>query len=85
MGESRQTIELQNVLTDERARLIRFLIARGAGDRAETLYMELCKRVVTSPDPPTPDPLWHVFRVAENMMRELRLARIDGAEHIKRD
>jgi RNA polymerase sigma-70 factor (ECF subfamily) len=63
---------LQRVVLNERARLLRFLIARGAGDDAEDLLQDLWQRVSASPAQPIADPVSYLFRAAENLMRDLR-------------
>jgi RNA polymerase sigma factor (sigma-70 family) len=63
---------LARVLIEERARLLRFLAARGAGDEAEDVLHDLWQRVVDSPVQPIADPLSYLFRAAENLMRDRR-------------
>lgn len=80
MASSRMTGErpattLQSVLLNERARLLRFLAARGAADEAEDLLHELWNRVATAPRQPIGDPMSYLFRAAENMVRDLRRSR----------
>jgi RNA polymerase sigma factor (sigma-70 family) len=61
---------LQRVLIDDRARFLRFLRARGAGDLAEDLLHDLWQRVAASPRQPVADPVTYLFRAAENLMRD---------------
>lgn len=63
---------LQHIVLDERNRLIRFLVARGAGDDAEDLLQILWQRVASPPDHPVTEPLSYIFRAAENLMRDMR-------------
>lgn len=72
MSGEQQTSGLQGVALNERARLLRFLAARGAGDEAEDLFHELWQRVAAVPGQPIADPVSYLFRAAENLMRDLR-------------
>lgn len=72
MVPEEQTNGLQRVVLSERARLLRFLAARGAGDEAEDLFQELWQRVAAGSGQPIADPVSYVFRAAENLMRDLR-------------
>lgn len=65
---------LQRTVIAERARLIRFLAARGAGDEAEDLLHELWEKVATTSQP-IAEPVSYLFRAAENLMRDLRRSR----------
>ena len=63
---------LQRVILNERARLLRFLAARGAGDDAEDVLHDLWQRVAVAPAQPVADPVAYLFRAAENLMRDRR-------------
>jgi RNA polymerase sigma factor (sigma-70 family) len=63
---------LQRVILNERARLLRFLAARGAGDEAEDVLHDLWQRVSVAPGQPVADPVAYLFRAAENLMRDRR-------------
>lgn len=63
---------LQRVILNERPRLLRFLVARGAGSDAEDLMQDLWQRVVAVPGLPIADPVSYLFRAAENLMRDWR-------------
>jgi len=63
---------LQRVILNERARLLRFLAARGAGDEAEDVLHDLWQRVSIAPAQPVADPVAYLFRAAENLMRDRR-------------
>jgi len=63
---------LQAVALNERHRLIRFLVARGAGEDAEDLFQELWQRVARIATEPVADPVSYLFRCAENLMRDVR-------------
>jgi len=70
------TTGLQQVVLNERGRLLRFLVARGAGNEAEDLLQDLWQRVGTSSGQPVADPVPYLFRAAENLMRDLRRSRL---------
>ena len=76
MHSSQPPSGLQRVVLNERARLLRFLAARGAGDEAEDLLHELWQRVAGSPGQPIADPISYLFRSAENLMRDVRRSRL---------
>lgn len=63
---------LQQVAQAERARLLRFLAARGAGVDAEDLFQELWQRAAATPSAPLADPMSYLFRIAENLIRDVR-------------
>jgi RNA polymerase sigma factor (sigma-70 family) len=67
---------LARVLVDERARLLRFLGARGAGDEAEDVLHDLWQRIVATPAQPIADPVAYLFRAAENVMRDRRRSNV---------
>lgn len=67
---------LERVLVNERARLLRFLSARGAGDEAEDVLHDLWQRVIATPLAPIADPISYLFRSAENLMRDRRRSAI---------
>lgn len=75
--EQRDEIDgLQRVVLNERARLLRFLAARGAGDDAEDLLHDLWQRVAAGAGQPISDPVSYLFRAAENLMRDRRRSTI---------
>lgn len=67
---------LQRVLVDERARMLRFLAARGAADEAEDVLHDLWQRLEGRPQQPIADPLSYLFRAAENLMHDRRRSRV---------
>lgn len=71
MTGDQQFSGLQSVVLNERARLLRFFAARGAGDEAEDLFHELWEKVASTPGQPVASPVSYVFRAAENLMRDL--------------
>ncbi|MCW4461041.1 RNA polymerase sigma factor [Sphingomonas sp. BT-65] len=70
---------LQRVILNERARLLRFLAARGAGDEAEDVLHDLWQRVATAPAEPIADTVSYLFRAAENLMRDRRRSSVSRA------
>jgi RNA polymerase sigma-70 factor (ECF subfamily) len=67
---------LQRTVIEERARLIRFLAARGAGDEAEDLLHELWEKVAAATHQPIAEPVSYLFRAAENLMRDVRRSKV---------
>ena len=76
MDTGQHTGGLQIIALQERPRLLRFLVARGAGDDAEDLFQELWQRVSAIPAQPVADPVSYLFRCAENLMRDVRRSAI---------
>jgi RNA polymerase sigma factor (sigma-70 family) len=70
---------LQQVILNERGRLLRFLAARGAGDEAEGVLHDLWQRVAASPSEPIADSVSYLFRAAENLMRDRRRSSMSRA------
>jgi RNA polymerase sigma-70 factor (ECF subfamily) len=73
---------LQAILLANRATLLRFVAARGAGDDAEDLLQELWIKVAAAPTGPIANPLSYLFRAAENLMRDRHRA---SRQAIRRD
>lgn len=59
---------IEGVLLAQRARIIRFLEARGAGDAAEDVFQDLWMRLTERPTGPIADPIPYVMRAANNLM-----------------
>jgi RNA polymerase sigma-70 factor (ECF subfamily) len=59
---------LEAVFLSNRARLLAFLAARGAGDAAEDLLHELWLKVSTGERGPIASPLSYLFRAADTLM-----------------
>lgn len=59
---------LEAVLLANRARLLRFLQAHGAGDAAEDLLQELWLKLSRSKTGPIAQPLSYLYRAANNLM-----------------
>ena len=76
MEREEQIGGLQRVVLNERARLLRFLAARGAGEEAEDLLQELWQRLAAVSNQPVADPVSYLFRAAENLMRDHRRSRV---------
>jgi RNA polymerase sigma-70 factor (ECF subfamily) len=76
MNREQQIDGLQRVILNERGRLLRFLVARGAGDEAEDVLQDLWQRVAALPGQPVADPLSYLFRAAENLMRDRRRSEV---------
>jgi len=59
---------IETVLLANREKLIRFLLARGAGDSAEDLFQELWVQIARSQTGPVAQPLSYLYRAANNLM-----------------
>lgn len=59
---------LEAVLLANRARLLRFLQAHGAGDAAEDLLQELWLKLSRAKTGPVAEPLSYLYRAANNLM-----------------
>lgn len=59
---------LEAVFLEHRARLLRFLVARGAGDAAEDLLQEVWLKIAARPAGPVASPLSYLFRTADLLM-----------------
>lgn len=59
---------IEGVLLANRARIVRFLEVRGAGDAAEDLFQDLWMRLTERLTGPIADPLPYVMRAANNLM-----------------
>lgn len=59
---------LKAVFLENREPLLRFLCARGAGDRAEDLVQDVWLRATASAIGPISNPRAYLFRVANNLM-----------------
>lgn len=67
---------LEAVFMQNRAALLRFLRARGAGDAAEDLLQELWLRASAGASGPIADPLAYLYRAANNLMLDRRRGEI---------
>ena len=59
---------IEAVLLANREKLIRFLVARGAGDSAEDVFQELWVQIARSQTGPVAHPLSYLYRAADNLM-----------------
>ncbi|SNS43563.1 RNA polymerase sigma-70 factor, ECF subfamily [Sphingopyxis indica] len=59
---------IEGVLLANRARIVRFLEVRGAGDAAEDLFQDLWMRLTEKASGPIGEPLAYVMRAANNLM-----------------
>lgn len=68
---------LQAVFLANRAPLLRFLKARGAGDAAEDLLQDLFLKLQSAPpSAPVAEPLSYLYRAADNLMLDRRRSTI---------
>ncbi|HEX8670179.1 MAG TPA: sigma-70 family RNA polymerase sigma factor [Allosphingosinicella sp.] len=70
---------LEQVYLENRALLLRFLRARGAGDAADDLLQELWIRASAAAAGPVRDPLPYLYRTANNLMLDRRRAEMRQA------
>lgn len=68
MTQTPQADGLARAFVEHRERLLRFLLARGAGDAAEDLLHEVWVRISTASTGPVSAPLPYLFRVADLLM-----------------
>ena len=59
---------IEAIFLANRAKLMRFLLARGAGDSAEDLVQEVWLKVSTKTRGPIASPLAYLFRTADTLM-----------------
>src|SRR5262249_7594904 len=70
---------LEAVFLNQRAALLRFLRARGAGEGAEDLLQEMWIRAGAGARGPIADPVAYLYRAANNLMLDRRRAELRGA------
>lgn len=70
---------LEAVFLANRAALLRFLRARGAGDAAEDLLQELWVKAAAGAAGPVAEPLPYLYRAANNLMLDRRRGALRGA------
>lgn len=75
---------LEAVFLEHRGRLLRFLVARGAGDAAEDLVQEVWLKIAARPPGPVASPLSYLFRTADLLMID-RYRATRQAGHRERD
>lgn len=66
---------LEAVFLENRDKLLRFLVAHGAGDAAEDLLQDLWMRLQAVPPGPIGQPLSYLYRAANNLMVDRHRAR----------
>lgn len=78
MQQSQPRTGLEEVFFENRDRLVRFLLARGAGDAAEDLVQEIWLKITLGQTGPISSPLPYLYRIADSLMidrfRSLRQA-----------
>ncbi|MBU1756244.1 MAG: RNA polymerase sigma factor [Alphaproteobacteria bacterium] len=84
MPDEHSNSGLQGVLLDNRERVLRFLVARGAGEDAEDLYHELWLRMGRRPAGPIAAPLSYIFSAANALMID-RYRSVSQARRRERD
>ena len=65
---------LEAILFENRAALLRFLRARGAGEQAEDLVQEVWLRASAQSSGPIANPRSYLFRIAHNLMIDIHRA-----------
>ncbi|HTU09927.1 MAG TPA: sigma-70 family RNA polymerase sigma factor [Allosphingosinicella sp.] len=78
MAKTMTTSGLEAVFLENRAALLRFLRARGAGDHAEDLLQEMWIKASAGASGPIADPLAYLYRAANNLMLDRRRAELRG-------
>lgn len=79
-----ETNGLEAVFLENRDRLLRFFLARGAGDAAEDLLQDLWLKISVSPAGPVASPLSYLFQAANATMID-RHRSISKAQQRNRD
>jgi RNA polymerase sigma-70 factor (ECF subfamily) len=74
MATKMTTSGLEAVLMENRAALLRFLRARGAGEGAEDLLQEMWIKASARASGPIADPLAYLYRAANNLLLDRRRA-----------
>lgn len=69
---------LEAVFMENRAALLRFLRARGAGEGAEDLLQEMWIKVSAGASGPIADPLAYLYRAANNLVLDRHRAALRG-------
>lgn len=68
MSVTRPSSGLEAAYLDNRDRLLRFLLARGAGDAAEDLLQEIWLKITAGKAGPVASPVSYLFRTADTLM-----------------
>ena len=72
MTSDQSTTGLVAILASERAKILRYLVAHGAGDSAEDLLQELSIRLRQQSVGPIGSPLSYIYRAATHLMIDHR-------------
>ncbi|HYD12912.1 MAG TPA: sigma-70 family RNA polymerase sigma factor [Allosphingosinicella sp.] len=78
MATKMTTSGLEAVFMENRAALLRFLRARGAGEGAEDLLQDMWIKASAAASGPIADPLAYLYRAANNLMLDRRRAELRG-------
>lgn len=84
LAENSFSAGLEEAFFAHRDRLLRFLIARGAGDAAEDLLQEIWLKIAARDTGPVSSPLSYLFRTADTLMID-RFRSLSQAERRERD
>jgi RNA polymerase sigma-70 factor (ECF subfamily) len=76
MAKQMTTSGLEAVFMENRAALLRFLRARGAGEGAEDLLQEMWVKASAGASGPIADPLAYLYRAANNLLLDRRRAEL---------
>lgn len=68
LAESNSTAGLEAAFLANRDRLLRFLLARGAGDAAEDLLQDVWLKIAAGRTGPVASPVSYLFRAADTLM-----------------
>ncbi len=84
MAEDSSSTGLEEVFLANRDRLLRFLVARGAGEAAEDLLQEIWLKIAARNTGPVASPMSYLFRTADTLMID-RFRSARQAERRERD
>lgn len=84
MAENTSSAGLEEAFLANRERLLRFLLARGAGEAAEDLLQEIWLKIAARNTGPIASPLSYLFRTADTLMID-RFRSARQAERRERD
>jgi RNA polymerase sigma-70 factor (ECF subfamily) len=68
MQQSQTRIGLEGAFLENRERLVRFLVARGAGDAAEDLVQEIWLKIASGGSGPVASPVSYLYRAADRLL-----------------
>lgn len=84
MADDSSSAGLEEAFFANRERLLRFLVARGAGEAAEDLLQEIWLKIAARNSGPVAAPLSYLFRTADTLMID-RFRSLRQAERRERD